>query len=66
MRNLQYLEDQVKQLSSEELAQFRQWFLKWDSDEWDRQVECDAGEGKLDALAVEALAEYQPGEAHEV
>lgn len=66
MRNLQHLEDQVKQLSSEELAQFRQWFLKWHSDEWDRQVECDAGAGKLDALAAEALAEYQSGEALEI
>jgi hypothetical protein len=66
MRNLQHLEDQVKQLSSEELARFRQWFLEWDSDEWGRQVEWDACAGKLDALAAEALAEYQSGEAREI
>jgi hypothetical protein len=33
---------------------------------WDAQIEADAGSGKLDALAAEALAEYHNGMAREL
>ena len=47
----------MQALSPEELAQFRAWFLEFDSATWDRQRACDAGAGKLDALAERALDE---------
>jgi hypothetical protein len=66
MTTIETLEEQVKALSRDDLSQFRQWFLEWDSDEWDRQIERDARAGKLDALASEALAEYNAGKAREI
>jgi hypothetical protein len=33
---------------------------------WDVQIEADAGAGKLDALAAEALAEYHTGKARQL
>lgn len=45
-------------LSSEELASFRRWFAEYAADPWDRQIERDVKEGKLDALAERALAAH--------
>lgn len=39
---------------------------KHDGDAWDRQIEEDAAAGKLDALAAEALAEYEAGRTSEL
>lgn len=59
-------EQVVIQLPPEELAKFRDWFAEFQADAWDAQIETDAAAGKLDALAEEALAEYQRGEAQEI
>jgi len=48
-------------LSSSELAKFREWFASFDADEWDKQIEKDALNGRLDALAHAALEEYKFG-----
>jgi hypothetical protein len=56
----------VKNLSITELKKFRQWFISFDSEMWDEQIEKDAIEGKLDALAEEALNEYRAGKATEI
>ncbi|QCQ21850.1 hypothetical protein [Desulfoglaeba alkanexedens] len=60
------LEKAVEQLSPAELAKFRRWFLQFDADAWDAQIEADAAAGKLDTLADEALAEYHSGQVHEI
>lgn len=61
MGKVDQIEQQVKALSSEELAQFRAWFLEFDWAEWDRQIERDARAGKLDKLAAEALRDHKAG-----
>jgi hypothetical protein len=66
MTTIEILEEQVKSLSEDDLTEFRRWFLDWDNDEWDRQIERDATAGKLDALASAALAEYNAGQAREI
>ena len=63
---LEATERAVAQLSEQELAQFRQWFAKYNGDHWDMQIEADAVAGKLDTLAQEALAEYHTGRATEI
>jgi len=63
---LETVERAIAQLSSEELAQFRKWFAEYDGDIWDAQIEADAKAGKLDALAQEALMEYQAGKVTEI
>jgi len=55
------LEEEIKGLSAQELAEFRAWFAEFDWAVWDRQIERDAAAGKLDALAEEALREHAAG-----
>ncbi len=66
MSTIQSIEQAVQQLPAHELAEFRQWFTKFDEAAWDAQIEADAGSGKLDALAADALAEYNNGMAREL
>jgi hypothetical protein len=65
MSSIQAIEQAVQQLPAHELAEFRRWFVQFDEAIWDAQIEADAGTGKLDALAAEALAEYHNGAARE-
>jgi hypothetical protein len=66
MLSIQTIERAIKQLPAQELEEFRKWFAKFDETAWDTQIEADANAGKLDALAAEALAEYQNGKAREL
>jgi len=66
MTPIETIERAVEQLSPEELAKFRRWFLAFDAAAWDVQMEADAAAGKFDALAEEALAEYRAGKAREI
>ncbi|MCR9293616.1 MAG: hypothetical protein NXI32_12910 [bacterium] len=61
---LKELEQKIAQLPPEELAEFRKWFLHFDSDRWDEQIEKDAASGKLDSLAHEALREFRSGQTN--
>ena len=55
MATVKEIEDAVQSLSAEELAAFRDWFLAFEAEKWDRQIEADATSGRLDAFADEAL-----------
>jgi hypothetical protein len=66
MHSIQSIEQAIEQLPTQELVEFRKWFAKFDETAWDAQIEADANAGKLDALAAEALAEYQNGKAREL
>jgi hypothetical protein len=61
MSTLESIEQQVAQLDPEQFAQFRDWFLEFEADAWDRQIVRDARAGKLDALAQKALNDHQSG-----
>jgi hypothetical protein len=63
---IQTLEQAVATLSPDELAEFRRWFAEFDAAHWDAQIEADAAAGKFDAMAAQALAEYQAGKAREL
>lgn len=66
MTTIKALEQAVQQLPTQDLAEFRRWFVKFDEAAWDAQIEADAAAGKLDALAAEARAEYGSGKAREL
>lgn len=66
MTTLEAAEQVVKQLSATDLDRFRRWFAEFDSQQWDAQIEADALQGKLQAYAAEALAEYHAGKATEI
>ena len=61
MGKVDKLEQEIKALSPEELAQFRAWFLEFDWAAWDAQIERDARAGKLDGLAEQALRDHAAG-----
>jgi len=61
MSKIDRIEQEVQGLSAEELAEFRDWFLEFDWQAWDRQLERDVSVGKLDSLADEALREHAAG-----
>ena len=66
MTKVEALEKEVQSLTPEELAAFREWFAEYDWQAWDRQLENDVADGKLDALAAEALAEHERGETRKI
>ncbi len=61
MSTIHEIETAVQRLSPEDLRAFRAWFLEFDADEWDRQIERDVARGRLDVLAEEALLELREG-----
>jgi hypothetical protein len=61
MSKVKRIEREVEELSTAELTEFREWFLEFDWQVWDRQIERDAEAGKLDSLAEEALREHAAG-----
>ena len=61
MTKVEAIEKEVEKLTQEELAAFRAWFVEYDWQAWDREIEQDAAEGRLDRLAAEALAELERG-----
>ena len=66
MTRVAKLEKEIRQLNRDELAAFRDWFRKYDSDEWDREIENDVLAGRLDRLAEEAIAAHKAGRTKEI
>ena len=66
MRKVEKLENEVQQLNPDELAAFRDWFRRYDSDEWDKEIERDVSAGRLDKLAAEAIAAHKAGRTREI
>ena len=66
MTKVQKLEQEIRKLDRNELASFRDWFRKFDSDEWDCQIEKDINMGKLDKLAVQALTAHMTVKSREI
>ncbi len=58
---IEQIKEAVLQLSPEDSAVLRSWFDEFDADVWDKRFELDVAEGRLDALANEALLDVQQG-----
>ena len=66
MTEVEQLERRIENLTPQELATFRAWFVEFDARVWDQQIAADAKAGKLDGLIAEALADYKAGKAREL
>ena len=62
MSTIEKIEAAILELSSEEFEQLRQWFFNLDYQHWDKKLEQDVEDGKLEALAEEAIAEFKAGD----
>jgi len=63
---VQTAERLVEELSPEELSQFANWFADFQDRLWEQQIERDANAGKLDALASQALRDFDAGRARRI
>jgi hypothetical protein len=62
MNTVTEIVDAVKKLDQQEKGEFLDRLAEIDFDDaWDRQIEKDAKEGKLDKLWEEAMADIQAG-----
>jgi hypothetical protein len=66
MSKLEELEKRIRNLSPDELAKLRAWFVEFDHLMWDRQIEIDAKAGKFAPLVNEALADCEAGKARTI
>jgi len=66
MSSLEQIEAAILSLPSSEFERLRLWFFDLDYERWDKQLEQDIAEGKLEALAQEAIAEFEAGHCREV
>ena len=66
MTRVEELANEIQQLNRHELAAFRDWFRKYDSDEWDREIEEDVLSGRLDSIADKAIADHKAGRTKEL
>ena len=61
MSNIENIQQAILSLSKDDYAQLRQWFYELDWEEWDRLIEADSANGKLESLIVEAEQAKQQG-----
>ena len=66
MPKLEDIEKAVAELPLDQFARFRAWFEEFDAARFDQKIERDAGTGKLDRLAEQALADFRAGRAREL
>jgi hypothetical protein len=66
MTKLQILEEEIKRLSPEEMAQLRDWLLALDADQWDHEIERESNSGKLDSVFEKSLADHRAGKSREL
>lgn len=59
MPTLEQIEAAILTLPPNEFQKLRQWFFDLDYQRWDEQLEQDVADGKLDALAEEAIADFK-------
>lgn len=66
MSTIKQIEAVILTLPPEQFQQLWQWILEIDYQRWDEQLEQDIADGKLEALAAEAIAEFKAGHCREL
>ena len=61
--NPQELQQAITKLPPKELAAFRAWFVEYDLQTWDADIENDAKSGRLDSFITEAKEHHKTGKA---
>lgn len=66
MTTVKEIESALKELPDERLLEFREWYEAFDAERWDHQFQQDVEAGKLDALADEAIADFDVNRCREL
>ena len=62
MTSIEQIESAILQLSPDDFRLLATWLQEQAEKRWDEQIEADARAGKLDALADQAIAQFQAGQ----
>jgi hypothetical protein len=63
---LEQIETAILKLPPDEYQKLLQWFMELDNQRWDEQLEKDIADGKLEAFAQEAIADFEAGRYREI
>jgi hypothetical protein len=63
---LEQIEAAILQLPPDEYQKLLEWFEELDNQRWDKQLEKDIADGKLEDLAQEAIADFEAGHYREI
>ncbi len=66
MSRVDQLEEQIAALDPDELRILREWFARFDADDWDRQIASDVKRGRVARLAEHALRDHEAGRSTEL
>lgn len=66
MTTVKEIEKAILNLSESDFKQLRNWLLELDYQQWDKEIEEDIINGKLDQIAKEALADFEAGDYQEI
>lgn len=66
MSTLEEIEDAILRLPAADFIALRSWLRERDAEAWDRQLESDVNNGRLDALGDEAAEEFHAGRCREL
>jgi len=64
--NIAEIESAILNLPPQEFRRLSEWILELDQRRWDEQFEQDVAAGRLDALAAEAIADFEAGNTREI
>lgn len=66
MESIDKIKSAITHLPDKEFDTFVDWFEKFEEERWDKELEKDITEGKLDNLADEALNEFDSEKCSEL
>ena len=66
MSTLEQTKAAILSLPDNEFEQLKLWLSNLDYQRWDEELEKDIAEGKLEALAEEAIASFEAGDCREI
>jgi len=66
MTQVEHIQAEIESLSPEDFVRLRKWFADKDWQSWDKQLEVDIAEGKLDFLRSEAMAAKRQGKLRDL
>ncbi|NJM69800.1 MAG: hypothetical protein HC862_05995 [Scytonema sp. RU_4_4] len=66
MMTLEQLEAAILTLPPDEFQKLMKWFLDLDYQRWDKQLEEDIANGKLEELAQEAIGDFKAGNYRQI
>ena len=66
MTQVEHIQAEIEALSQEDFRRLREWFAEKDWLLWDKQLEADIAEVKLDFLLEEAMAAKSQGKLQDL